>query len=187
MPSVLAFRNRQRARPLNLPLLRRLTLQVLQTELGIHDYQLGIHFVEAKEMASLNQRFLQHEGSTDVITFDHAGLGAPVSSPACSNKLRQHAGLETGAPNLHGEIFISVPDAVKQARAFGTTWQSEIVRYIIHGLLHLRGFDDLQPRKRREMKREENRLLLKLARQFSLKQIAPKRRPQPSTLNPHLP
>ncbi len=158
MSSDLAFRNRQRTRALNLPLLRRLTLQVLQTELGIRDYELGIHFVEAKEMASLNQKFLQHEGSTDVITFDHGAAGSP-------------------AP-LHGEIFISVPDAVKQARAFGTTWQSEIVRYIIHGLLHLRGFDDLQPRKRREMKREENRLLLKMTRQFSLKQIAFKRRSQ---------
>jgi probable rRNA maturation factor len=163
MPSVLAFRNRQRARPLNLPLLRRLTRQMLQTELGIHDYQLGIHFVEAKEMASLNRKFLQHEGSTDIITFDH---GAP-DSPA----------------PLHGEIFISVPDAVKQAREFGTTWQSEIVRYIIHGLLHLRGFDDLQPRKRREMKREENRLLLKMSRQFPLKQIALKGCSQLSTLN----
>jgi rRNA maturation RNase YbeY len=163
MPPVLAFRNRQRTRPLNLPLLRRLTRQMLQTELGIHDYQLGIHFVGAKEMASLNRKFLQHEGSTDVITFDHGAAGSP-------------------AP-LHGEIFISVPDAVKQAQEFGTTWQSEAVRYVIHGLLHLRGFDDLRPRKRREMKREENRLLLRMTHLFPLKQIALKRRSQLSTLN----
>jgi probable rRNA maturation factor len=180
--NVLAFRNRQHTRSLNLPLLRRLTCRVLKQEFGVNQYELGFHFVEPEEMARVNQRFLQHEGSTDVITFDH-GLGALGSAPACSDKPRQHAGLETGAPNLHGEIFISVADAVKQAREFGTNWQSEVVRYVIHGLLHLRGFDDLHPKKRREMKREENRLFLKMTRQFPLKQIALGPRSQPSTLN----
>lgn len=101
-------------------------------------------------MARVNQEFLQHEGSTDVITFDHGS----------SNQ------------RLHGEIFISVPDAVKQAREFRATWQSELVRYIIHGLLHLRGHDDLQPAQRRVMKREENRLLRRLATTFTLEGIA---------------
>ena len=151
--NVLAFRNRQRTRSLNLPLLRRVTCRVLEQELGVSQYELGFHFVEPEEMARVNQQFLQHKGSTDVITFDHAGL-------------------ETGAPNLHGEIFISVADAVKQSREFGTTWQSEVVRYIIHGLLHLCGHDDLQPGKRRVMKREENRLLKKVSTQFPLLSLA---------------
>lgn len=150
MPAVLAFRNRQRVRPLRLALLRRLTRQMLG-ELGVADYELGFHFVEAVEMARVNQTFLQHAGSTDVITFDH-GDGA---SPA----------------KLHGEIFISVPDAVEQARDFHTTWPEELVRYIIHGLLHLRGYDDLQPALRRVMKREEERLLRLVAAQFDLREV----------------
>src|SRR5688572_1563579 len=148
MRSVLAFRNRQRTRSLNIPLLRRLTQHVLRDEFEIAEYELGFHFVDTPEMTRLNQRFLQHEGSTDVITFEHRDEKSPAA--------------------LHGEIFISIPDAVQQARAFGSTWQSEIVRYVIHGLLHLRGFDDLQPKQRREMKRKENRLLLKMTRQFPL-------------------
>ena len=92
-------------------------------------------------MARVNWDFLRHEGSTDVITFDHG------STPE----------------RLHGELFISVADAVAQAAEFGTTWPEELARYVIHGLLHLRGHDDLEPAKRRVMKREENRLVRKFA------------------------
>ncbi len=146
---VLSLRNRQRTRTLALPLLRRLTRQLLHEELGVTEYELCFHFVEPAEMTEVNWQFLQHEGSTDVITFDHSELGAP----------------------LHGEIFISVADAVKQAREFKTTWPSELARYVIHGLLHLRGHDDLEPAKRRMMKREENRLLKNVAAKFPLSQL----------------
>ena len=74
--------------------------------------------------------------------------------------------------HVHGEIFICIDDAVKQARQFRTTWQSELVRYLIHGVLHLVGYDDLTPAGRRAMKREENRLLRMLSRQFSLRRLA---------------
>ena len=58
--------------------------------------------------------------------------------------------LETGGTPvllLHGEIFICVDEAIRQARRFGTIWQSEIVRYLIHGVLHLLGFDDSRHRR----------------------------------------
>ena len=42
---------------------------------------------------------------------------------------------------------------------FGTSWQQELIRYLVHGILHLLGFDDQQPAQRRTMKREENRLV----------------------------
>jgi rRNA maturation RNase YbeY len=180
----LAFRNRQRTRALRLPLLRRLTRHVLEYELGVVDYELGFHFVEPEEMAEVNEQFLQHKGSTDVITFDHSGFGgAPISKSARRQAVHQHAGLETGAPMLHGEIFISVADAVKQSREFRTTWQSEVARYIIHALLHLRGHDDLQAAARRVMKREENRLLRRVAAEFSLPALAQTRNSKLKTRN----
>ena len=67
---------------------------------------------------------------------------------------------------------ISIPDAVKQACEFRTTWQSELVRYALHGLLHLRGFDDLEPAPRRRMKCEEERLLKLVRARFPLRQLA---------------
>jgi probable rRNA maturation factor len=77
----------------------------------------------------------------------------------------------TSRPTLHGEIFICVDEAVSQAQKFGASWQSEIVRYIIHGVLHLLGHDDLHAGAQREMKREENRLLRKLSRRFALSKL----------------
>ena len=125
-------------------------------QLRVPAAELGFHFVSAAEMARVNWQFLQHEGSTDVITFDYS-----VSSVG--------SGVRTEC--LSGEAFICVADAVKQAGEFKTTWQSEVVRYAVHALLHLRGYDDLQPAKRRVMKREENRLMRQLAKCFDLRDV----------------
>ena len=132
-PIVLVLRNRQKDRPLRVRTLRQVILDLLQA-MGL-EAELGFHWVSAAEMARVNWRFLRHEGSTDVITFDYG------STPG----------------RLHGECFICVADAVAQAEEFGTTWSEEVLRYVIHGILHLRGYDDLEPGLRRTMKREENR------------------------------
>ena len=62
-------------------------------------------------------------------------------------------------------------DAIRQAKKFKTNWQSEIVRYIVHGVLHLLGHDDVNATAKRKMKREENRLLRKLSARFALSKL----------------
>ncbi|MEN9572517.1 MAG: hypothetical protein RL514_372 [Verrucomicrobiota bacterium] len=157
--TTLALRNRQRDRPLNLPFLRRVLRHLLAEQLPAETHDLCFHFVTAEEMTRVNWQFLQHEGSTDVITFDYGERSAVGG--------QQSAGLS-------GEAFICVADAVKQAREFSTTWQSEVIRYAVHAVLHLRGYDDLQPAQRRVMKREENRLMRELARWFDLMELEKK-------------
>ena len=160
----LFIKNRQRTIPINVRHLRWLTRSVLQDLLFIEDFDLAIYIVRAPQMAELNKTYLQHEGSTDVITFDYSELETRNPKP------------ETV---LHGELFISIDDAVAQAREFRTTWPAELARYVIHGILHLRGYDDLKPAARRKMKREEDRLLKKIAESFPLRKIhgKPKLRP----------
>lgn len=147
--------NRQRNKKINARLLRQIVAGLFE-ELKITEAALGINLVAAREMTLVNETFLQHEGSTDVITFDYLDLG-PQTPDA--------------SPQLHGELFICVDEAVLQARQFVTNWQSEVVRYVVHGVLHLRGHDDRRVAARRRMKREENRLVRALARRFSLAQI----------------
>ncbi len=164
MTGLLQIRNRQRARAVNLPLLRQITRHLLTEHFHAAECELCIHLVAASEMACLNETFLQHEGSTDVITFDH-------TEPETRNSK-----LET---ILHGEIFISLEDAIAQACEFGTTWQSELTRYVIHGLLHLAGHDDLESAARKKMKRAENQILQSIGKQFALSQLAkPNRKSQ---------
>ncbi len=148
--------NRQRTKKINLRLLKQITSALL-AELKIEEAEFGINLVGTREMTLVNETFLQHEDSTDVITFDHA------------EKRKAESGKRK---NLYGELFVSVDDAVTQAKQFKASWQSEIVRYIVHGVLHLQGFDDSRADARRKMKREENRLLQLLAKKFSLAQIA---------------
>lgn len=160
----LTLRNRQQTRLVDIRLLRRVCTTLLAELLPIKNAELGVTLVAAPEMTRINGQFLQHEGSTDVITFDYSE--APDPSPQPSNP----------RPKLHGELFICLDEALLQARRFRTTWQSELVRYIIHGTLHLLGHDDRRSPDRRQMKREENRLLRLLAPRFPLSRLARKPR-----------
>lgn len=148
--------NRQRTKKINSRLLKQI-VSVLFAELKMEHAELGIHLVGAKEMARVNWQYLQHEGSTDVITFDHLNLSLEIPGSSLQ---------------LHGELFVCVDDAVAQAKEFKTTWPSEVVRYVVHGVLHLLGHDDLKPHLRRTMKREENRLVRRLETRFSLAQLS---------------
>ena len=147
----LSLSNRQRVRPVDLRLLRQITRVLLKDFLAVKSFEIAVHLVDAAEMTGLNETFLHHAGSTDVITFDYA------SGP---NKVE-----------LLGDIMICVTEAVVQARRFRTTWSEEVVRYLVHGVLHLKGYDDLNPAARRTMKLEENRLLRDLGCRFVLRQL----------------
>jgi rRNA maturation RNase YbeY len=146
----LCLRNRQQDCPIDLRLLRRILRFALEHSFTVSDYELCFHFVPGSEMAGVNEKFLDHIGPTDVITFDH--------SDTCEK--------------LHGEIFICPAIAVAQAREFRTSWQEEIVRYCVHGLLHLRGHDDVRPADRRKMKCEEDGVVKELTKQFAVARLS---------------
>jgi probable rRNA maturation factor len=153
--STIAIANRQRTKKINTRLLKEV-VSALLAELEISEAELGINLVGAKEMARVNWQYLQHEGSTDVITFDH-------SNAEC--------GVRSAEYKFHGELFLCADDAVMQSKEFKTTWQAEVVRYVVHGVLHLLGHDDLKPPLRRKMKREENRLVQILAKAFRFTEL----------------
>jgi len=132
--------------------LRRIVRFLLHDLLCVKGYELGIYVLGGEEMTRLNEKFLRHRGVTDVITFTY------VERP-------------DGAP-LQGEIFVCVDEARVQANRFGTSWQEELVRYILHGILHLQGHDDRRKTDRLRMKRRENQLLKKLSHAFPLETLA---------------
>ena len=172
----LVIANRQRAKKINTRLLRQIT-GGLFAELKIAEAELGVNLVATSEMTLINETFLQHEGPTDVITFDHRDAEQASRLPAdgaSSGKrpLKQKRGRRDACPTLHGELFICVDVALAQAKEFGTSWQAEVVRYLVHGVLHLLGHDDRRASARNTMKREENRLLRALAKRFSLAQLS---------------
>lgn len=98
---------------------------------------LPINFISSDQIIDINKEYLNHNYSTDIITFNYSG----------SNK------------KLDGEIFISVDDAKKNAREFDNSIKEELLRLVIHGILHLLGYDDIKAGDRKKMKELENRLL----------------------------
>ncbi|MGC8991577.1 MAG: rRNA maturation RNase YbeY [Verrucomicrobiia bacterium] len=157
----LALRNKHPRHRVNSALLRRIILTALSEEpIAINaqaqtSHELCVVLVDDTEMERLNRRWLGHAGTTDVIAFDHSA-GASAANPCCP---------------LRGDIVISLDEAKRQARRFHTAWQSEVVRYLVHGLLHLRGFDDSSAPERQVMKQAENKLLKRLRNRFDLSGI----------------
>lgn len=217
MSRELVIRNRQRRFRVAGRRLRRIVEGLLEGDVGLEDWELGIHLVGAEAMARVNWQWLQHSGSTDVITFNHleseaVGVphgeksggcsgpgsagdpaaavveGGPVPGSPLKDRARgsvrpfnpQHTTHNPlprpmGPRRVHGELFISLDDAATQGREFGTSAGAELVRYIVHGLLHLLGYDDLEAGARRCMKREEERLVRRLASQHSVRGLVVRR------------
>lgn len=150
--------NRQRGWRVDVARLREIAWFLGVDVLGHGEGALGVQLIGARRMALMNWQWLRHEGSTDILTFDHRdGASGP----------------------MHGELFISVDDAVRQAAEFGVGPGQELVRYVVHGFLHLTGYDDVEPGLRRVMKREETRLVRLLEGKFRVDRLVmrPSRRP----------
>jgi probable rRNA maturation factor len=154
----LVVRNRQRARPLNTKFLREIVRAVLVEELSRDNFEIGVSIIGEAAMTRLNECYLRHKGSTDVITFDYTD----ATRPKC----------------LTGEIFVCLDEALSQAPRFRMTWPNELVRYIVHGFLHLSGYDDKTMAARQKMKREENRLMHRVAERFKLDHLKPNHAPR---------
>ena len=152
MSNSVSVQNRQRGRKLDTRLLRVITRWLLSDALQVQTFQLAVYVVAPDEMARLNETFLKHKGSTDVLTFDYSE--------------------EAEATSVVGEIFVCAEEAVIQSARFRTDWRSELVRYVVHGTLHLLGYDDHRQASRRKMKRMENLTLKRLAGRFDLKKLS---------------
>lgn len=111
----------------------------LKNELEFELSGIQINFVNSAEIMRINKVYLNHNYSTDIITFDYSG----------SQKM------------LDGEIYISIEDAAFNAKKFGVKLKEEIMRLVIHGFLHLLGFNDKSRKDKIVMKEIENKLFNK--------------------------
>jgi len=102
-------------------------------KLGLGAWGLSIAFVGARRMRTLNKGYLGHDYVTDVLTFDLGGN--------------------------QGEIIICPEAAHKNAKEYHSSTDSEIILYVIHGILHLAGYKDHHPKDIQQMRKMEKELL----------------------------
>lgn len=105
-------------------------------EIGLNMQEGHFIFVDDTQLAHMHDTYLNDPEVTDVITFN-MGEGAEVE----------------------GEVYISYDRAAAQAAVYNVSVENEIIRLVIHALLHLAGYDDIAEKDRLKMKKEENRLV----------------------------
>ena len=138
--------------------------RVLQEE-QICVAQISVAIVGDAEIHRVNREFLGHDYPTDVISFL---LNEPMIESALIGDLHSTHDLgELPLPGdtsnacdfLNGELIVSFETAVREAQAHGWSPQAELLLYVIHGLLHLCGYDDLTDETRPLMRSKEREML----------------------------
>lgn len=138
----ITIKNLQTRIPIRLVRIKRIAEQSLQY-LGISGAELSIAFVSPQAMKRLNARHLNHNYVTDILTFDYrAGRSGP----------------------LEAEIIICPSVASKNAGEYGGSVYSEIRLYVIHGILHLSGYEDHSPKDIRKIRKKESEIVDYLVR-----------------------
>jgi probable rRNA maturation factor len=145
--SKIAIASPQELVPLDRGRLRDIVRTVLAGE-SEPDYEISLAFVDNPTIHRLNKRYLDHDEPTDVLSF-------PLSEP--------------GAKKLAGELVIGVEVAQTEANERGHEVQAELALYVIHGLLHLCGYDDHKEADAARMREREGHYL----RLLGLPEISP--------------
>ncbi len=104
-------------------------------------HRLDYVFCSDEYLHQLNLEYLNHDTLTDILTFPLSGPGEPVE----------------------GEIYISTERVEDNARIHQTTFENELHRVMIHGILHLCGYEDHTPGEKAAMRKKEDHYLKKLA------------------------
>ena len=131
--------------------------------LGLDDI-LAVSFLGPRAIRRVNRAFLGHDDVTDVISFDYRVEGS-LPSP--------------------GEVAVELlicPDLAlaRSCELRNVDYSRELTLYLVHGLLHAAGHDDLDPAPRRRMRIAERRVMRRLRRRFSLAEVfAPPRKVRP--------
>src|SRR5688572_13508443 len=133
----ISIHNQQEAVPIDFKRLREVARTVLEGE-GQAEAEISLAFVDNATIHTLNKRYLDHDEPTDVLSF-------PLS--------------DAKTKRLSGELVIGAEVALAQATERGHDVQAELALYVIHGLLHLCGGDDLENEARAAMRQKERHYL----------------------------
>ena len=133
---------------INTALVGRIAKKVLRNVARGRHVSLEVLFMGDRNIRKLNKRFKGRDGNTDVLSF---GLGRV------------------------GSIAVSLDTASRNAKIFGTLLHEEALRYVIHGILHLFGYDDDTKLNRLKMSSKEDRMLESVCSNINLSKALTRR------------
>ena len=133
----ITLNNQQKKVLLNLPQVEQIIKAILRHE-GLKTATLSVVFVTDSQIKLLNKKFLGRSYATDVLAFD----------------LR-----DKETENLRGDVIISLDTVLRNSKVFNSSFAQEVVLCVIHGILHLLGFDDHRSVDIKKMRAKEQQLL----------------------------
>lgn len=111
-------------------------IHLVAADYGLKVADISYIFCDDEKILEVNRQFLQHDYYTDIITFSYS---------------TEHF--------ISGDLFISLDTVRSNAELVGATYEEELLRVIIHGILHLCGLNDKGPGEREQMEAAENKAL----------------------------
>lgn len=117
--------------------------RAVQACTAAEDPEISVSLVDDAAIQEVNARYLDHDWPTDVISFDYAGDSGSDAAAAPS-----------------GEVIVSGETALRVSGERGDPdGGAELVLYVVHGVLHLMGYDDKQPEDAARMRAEQDRIM----------------------------
>ena len=141
---------------LNVKFIEAIALKVLKSLKKDKVTEIDIVFLDDAAIKKLNKRYKNEDTPTDVLSFNIDGR-------------------EFKRREVLGEIFISLDTARRNSKLFGVVFEDEIVRYVVHGILHLFDYDDLDKAEKAKMWHKQERLLKELCKQETLSKVLTRR------------
>ncbi len=133
------------------PVVRRLVRSIVEKEVEPGDYTITLHLVDDEAIRELNREHRGKDAHTDVLSF-------PLHDPS---------GMRFVLPPDHpinlGDVVVSYPRAVEQAREYGHSLERELAYLVAHGVLHVLGYDHEEEDERRRMRAREEEALTSLS------------------------
>lgn len=127
-------------------LVRRACIAVLREEKFEGNAEVCVTFVDNEEIHRLNKEFREKDSATDVLSFPLGENGIYDVNP------------DTGAKQL-GDVVISLERAEEQAAEFGHSLQREVCYLTVHSMLHLLGYDHMEPEEKAVMRKKEESVM----------------------------
>lgn len=118
---------------------KRVTTEWIRRTAALEGRETGdisVVFCSDDALLAINRQYLQHDYLTDIITFDYSE-GTVIS----------------------GDLMISIDTVRSNAATYGVSFREELMRVIIHGILHLCGYGDKTPAEEKQMRALENKYL----------------------------
>lgn len=136
-------------------LIRRACTAVLRMEEFSHDAEISVTFVDNEQIKELNAQYRDKNIETDVLSFPMGENGTYDTN------------LDTGAKIL-GDVVISIEKAMEQADLYGHSLEREVGYLTVHSVLHLLGYDHMEPLEKVRMREKEEAVMKQLGLEITL-------------------